>query len=235
MNIKRIIWGAFGYVYMLGTVFIKALLIPIAALIILDIIFAGQSERKSTGALVGLSVFIHTIIAITTHRIILLGPNSIPEWGVYIFRKREFYFVLHLIGLGILMILIGLIIILLSLLIPTSTTAFIAALVIYLLVSLYIVSRLSLVFPAIATDQNWSFFDSWKATRNHQFSMIMVVAIFPFIISIPEIILSYLPYMETLVSLLSAITTVLTVAALSVAFQVITEKPATTSISLEKQ
>ena len=71
MNIKRIIWGAFGYVYMLGTVFIKALLIPIAALIILDIIFAGQSERKSTGALVGLSVFIHTIIAITTHRIIL--------------------------------------------------------------------------------------------------------------------------------------------------------------------
>ena len=235
MNIKRIIWGAFGYVYVLGTVFIKALLIPIAALIILDIIFAGQSERKSTGALVGLSVFIHTIIAITTHRIILLGPNSIPEWGIYIPRKREFYFAIHLIGLGVFMIPVSLTIILLSLFMPTSTTTFVAALVIYLLAFSYIAARFSLVFPAIATDQSLSFSDSWKATRSHQLSMIMVVAIFPIIVSIPEQLLYYLPYMEIIASLLAAITTILTIAALSVAFQVITEKPATTSISLEKQ
>lgn len=92
MNIKRIIWGAFGYVYLFRIAFIKALFIPITTLIILESISTDQSELKSEIPLIILSTFIYIVVAITTHRIILLGPNSIPEWGIYIPRKREIYF-----------------------------------------------------------------------------------------------------------------------------------------------
>ena len=156
--------------------------------------------------------FLYAVLAITTHRIILLGPESISEWGVYVPRKREFYFVLYSIGLGLLMIPFGFLA-----LIPTVGW-FIAALAI-----IYMMARLSLVFPAIATDQGWTFSDSWKATRNHQILMMVVVAIFPFVISIPEQLLSHVPYIGVFVSLLSACSMVFVVAALSVAFQVIAE------------
>ena len=72
--------------------------------------------------------------------------------------------------------------------------------------------------------QNWSFLDSWKVTQNHQILMMVVVAIFPFVISIPEKLLSHAPHIDLLVNLLSAVTMVFVVAALSVAFQVITKK-----------
>ena len=225
MNIKKIILGVFGYMYMFRISFVKALFIPITILVILGYISIDQSELKLVIPLDILSTFIYIIIAITTHRIILLGPNSIPEWGIYIPRKRELHFTIYFIGLSLLTIPF----IFISVQIP------VIGLIISLLTISYLAARFSLVFPAIATDQNWSFSDSWKATKNYQFSMIIIVVIFPSIISLPEQILNYIPYMKILASLLAAITTVLTVAALSVAFQVITEKPATTSISLEKQ
>ena len=44
------------------------------------------------------------IIAITTHRIILIGPESVPKWGRLYPGEREFYFGLYVIALGIFMI-----------------------------------------------------------------------------------------------------------------------------------
>ena len=58
--------------------------------------------------------------------------------------------------------------------------------------------------------------------------MMVVVAIFPFVISIPEQLLSNLPYAGVFVNLLSALTMVFVVAAVSVAFQVITERSGAT-------
>lgn len=212
MDIKRTIWGAFGYVYVYRTPFAKALLVPIAILVILGAIPIQEPGSTLMVLLTILPLFIYTLLAITTHRIILLGPESVPEWGVYIPRKREFHFVLYSIGMGLCMIPFGFLA-----LIPT------VGWVIAVIAIIYMMARLSLVFPAIATDQSWSFPDSWKATRNHQALMLIVVAIFPFAISIPEQLLRHLPYMGLLVNLLSAFTMVFVVAALSVAFKIITE------------
>ena len=212
MDIKRTIWGAFGYVYVYRTPFAKALLVPIAILVILGAIPIQEPGSALMVLLTILPLFIYTLLAITTHRIILLGPESVPEWGVYIPRKREFHFVLYSIGMGLCMIPLGFLA-----LIPT------VGWVIAVIAIIYMMARLSLVFPAIATDQSWSFPDSWKATRNHQALMLIVVAIFPFAISIPEQLLRHLPYMGLLVNLLSAFTMVFVVAALSVAFKIITE------------
>jgi len=212
MDIKRTIWGAFGYVYAYRKPFAKALLFPISILVVFGAIPIQEHGSALMVLLTILPLFIYTILAITTHRIILLGPESVSEWGVYVPRKREFYFVLYSIGFGLLMIPFGF-----FALIPTIGWIIAVAAIIYMM------ARLSLVFPAIATDQGWSFSDSWKATKNHQILMMVVVAIFPFVISIPEQLLSHVPYAGVFVNLLSALTMVFVVAALSVAFQVITE------------
>ena len=212
MSIKRTILGAFGYVYEYRETFAKALLIPIIILIALETIPFPEVGLTPTILLAITSLFIYTILAITTHRIILLGPKSVPEWGMYFPQKRELNFILYSIALVLCMIPFGFLF-----LVPNIGWA------IAIIGIVYISARLSLVFPAIATDQSWSFSDSWKATQSHQVLMMIVVAIFPFVISVPEYLLSELPYVEVLVSLLSAFTMVFVVAALSVAFQVITE------------
>lgn len=212
MNIKRTIFGAFGYVYEYRKEFAKALFIPIVILAGLGTITIEDPSSALMVMLTIIPLFIYTVLAITTHRIILLGPASVSEWGVYVPRKRELYFVLYSIGFGLMMIPFGFLAVI-------PTIGWIMA----VMAIIYMMARLSLVFPAIATDLGWSFSDSWKATKNHQILMMIVVAIFPFVISIPENLLSHVPYTGLFVNLLSGLTMVFVVAALSVAFQVITE------------
>lgn len=212
MDIKRTIWGAFGYVYEYRKPFAKALVVPVSILVALGSIPIQEPGSELMVLLTIVPLFLYSVLAITTHRIILLGPEAVSEWGVYVPRRRELYFVLYSIGFVFVMIPFGF-----FALIPTIGW------VIAVLAIIYMAARLSLVFPAIATDQGWSFSDSWKATKNRQILMVVVVAIFPFVISIPEELLSYVPYSGVLVNLLSACAMVFVVAALSVAFQVITE------------
>lgn len=212
MNIKLTIWGAFGYVYEYRKPFSKALFIPILIIVGLDVLLLRDFSWPSVILHTFLSITVYSIVAITTHRIILLGPGSIYEWGIYMPTKREFYFILYSIGMCLFFIPCGLLA-----LIPEIGW------ILGVIATIYILARLSLVFPAIATDQNWSFIDSWKATKNHQLLMMTVIAVFPFAVGIPEQLLSNLPYLGLLVNLLSAITMVFVIAALSVAFQLITE------------
>ena len=215
MNIKRTLLGAFAYIYQYRKPFSKALLLPVVFLVVIELMPVHESDTGSIFLLRFLSFLIYIVLAISTHRIILLGPQSVSEWGVYMPGKREFTFFMYSIGIGLLMI-------------PFSFLSFIPYMG-FLVAGIsmaYMMGRLSLILPAIATDREWSFSDSWKATRNHQVLMMVVVGLFPFIISIPELLLSYIPYSGLLVSLLSAITLILVISALSVAFQVIAENPA---------
>ncbi len=210
MNIKRTIWGAFGYVFEYRKPLVKALFIPIILLILTEALSSQDGGYALIISMTVISFIAYTILAITTHRIILLGPGLVSPWGMNIPSKRELRFFMYSIGLGLLIIPFGL----LSL-IPN------VGWVIGLMAIFYVISRLSLVFPAIATDHDWTFTDSWNATREHQFHMLVVVAIFPFLIGIPEQLLSNLPFMGVIVNILSALTLVFVIAALSVAFQVI--------------
>ncbi len=160
-----------------------------------------------------LYLVVYAVIAVITHRVILLGPESVAEWGLSLPQKREFDFILYSIGLGLCMIPVGLF----AMIIP------VVGVVVSVLVMLYLIARLSLVFPAIATDQDWSFSDSWKATKKHQPLMIVVIVVVPLVVAIPEQLLSLIPYLGFLAVLLSVFTMVYIVAALSVAFQIITE------------
>lgn len=215
MKIKQAILGAFGYVFEYRKQFVKALLIPVVVLIVLGTI--PLPIHGLVGVILHeiLALLAYALLAIITHRIILLGPGSVPEWGVGVIGKRELYFIGYYIGIGLCLSLVNLF----GLISPIGYLISIIAMI-------YILARLSLVFPAVATDRYWTFFDSWKATRGHQALMLVVVVIFPIVIGIPKMFLSRIPYMGIFASILSAATMVFVVAALSVAFQVITKQPA---------
>lgn len=213
-DIKRAIWGAFGYMYEYRVPLAKALLVPFALLLLLGYTMDPELGGGFIVLWTLLYFIVYAIIAVSTHRIVLLGPTTVSEWGLAVPQKREFYFLLYTIGLSICMIPLGF----LALIIP------IVGIVVAVITILYLTARLSLVFPAIATDQDWSFSDSWKATEKHQPLMIVVIVVVPLVVAIPEQLLSFVPYMDFLVVLLSVLTMVYIVAALSVAFQIITEK-----------
>lgn len=215
MLIWKILGGAFGYVFEYRSQLGKALLVPFLVMAGLGL-YEPDSESVNWPIVIAAllaQILLYTVIAITTHRIILMGPSSIPEWGLYMPSKREIRFILYSIGIGLAMIPLGFL-----LFIPVIGTP------VAIVAIAYVMGRLSLVFPAIATDQGWTFSDSWKATESHQILMMIVAFVFPALMGIPEDLLSYLPYSTVMVNIVSAITLVFIVAALSVAFKVITEE-----------
>jgi hypothetical protein len=214
-KIQKTILGAFGCVIEYRKQFSKALLIPVTVLVLLGSIPVSISGLSLLIFYKILAFLAYVFLAIITHRIILLGPGAVPEWGLSAAGKREIYFIGYSLGIGLSVTLINYF----GLASPTIWLISIIAMI-------YILARVSLVFPAVATDSYWTFFDSWKATRGHQTLMLVVVLIFPIVIGIPEMLLSRVPHMGIIVNVLSVVTMVFVVAALSVAFRVVTKESA---------
>lgn len=154
MEIKKIILGAFGYIFQYKRELSKALLIPFVIYVALDFSALIKPNPVEAFLIAVLSIGIQTIFAITTHRMVLLGPTSVPKWGIYTWSKRETFFTLHIIGLGIIII-------------PIAFLSFIPTIGIIIAIALicWLLGRLSLVFPAIAIDQGVSFKYSWELTK----------------------------------------------------------------------
>ena len=225
MGFRKIAFGAFGYVYEYKYTLAKALLIPFALYMTLD---AVEILEPSFIASIGFAIaylMIQTLFAITTHRVILLGPESVPKWGVLKWSKRETFFALHILGLAVLTgILGGMVTFLVSMLIPFANILGWGSALIFIGAVAWLFARLALVFPAIAIDQGVSFKYSWKLTKNHQFLMVLVVVIFPALLLIPAYLLSSIQYSFILTSFLSSFATVFMVAALSVAYKMVCEE-----------
>ena len=210
-DILKVFFGAFNVVLHNKTALFKALLIPFILLVIVDFsTFNFETHIVGSILLLFVNFILHTMIAVTTHRIILLGKESVPEWGRF-FSMRDLRFILYSVGLVILMIPIALI----SSLVPSAGG------LIGMLIIIYLSSRLSLVFPSIAIEENWNFQESWANTKDYQLMMLVTVVVFPIIIGIPEYLLAYLPYSEIPTTILSILTTIFVVSALSVAFTII--------------
>jgi hypothetical protein len=211
--IWKILSGAFESVYVYRVQLGKSLVFP---LLVMAAIGLYEPDYESVSwsifiAAILVEILIYTVIAITTHRIILMGPSSVPEWGIIKPSNRELIFFLYTFGIGFILSPLGIL----------SLIPVIGVYVAFFTIS-YVIGRLSLVFPAIATDHGWTFSDSWKATESYQVQMMVVVVGFPFVMGVSEeYLLSFLPYSTVLVNVFSAFTLVFVVAALSVAFQVI--------------
>lgn len=207
---KKVIAGVFYYIFKYRKTLAKTLAWPFSVLILLDVM-----EYLEFGILASIfigiaTVVIQTIFSITTHRVVLLGPESVPKWGLASWSKREAFFAFHLIGLY-------LIVVSLSFLGVIPVLGAILALV----VLCWLIGRFSLVFPGIAVDKGVSFNLSWELTKNYQLLMFLVVIVFPLLLAIPMLLVTLVPHAFWLSSLLSTFVMVFEVAALSMAYLLI--------------
>lgn len=179
---KEIINDTFTLLVKKKDVLVRALIIPFILLLIIDYYeksFSSFSNSENIFTSVSLlffiilSLIISIIVAITVHRVLLMEENSVPKWGFFKFGVREFKY----LGFSI---LIGLICI------PALILVFIPIIgtVLALIMVFIIISRMSLVFPAIALNEQMSIFDSWNQTKDFKLITFFSIIIFPTIIAI---------------------------------------------------
>ena len=212
MNIKKVLIGSFGYLVQFRGKLAKALIIPLLILVftaVYPLMATSESWYILVGILEGLA---YTLLAINIHRILLIGEHSVPAWGEVLPTWRVFRF----IGYSVLVTLA---------VVPVAFAALIPVIGIPISIfgMFYILSRLSLIFPAIVTDQNLNLSGAWKASENHQMLMLFVVAIFPLVLAIPEFFLPNSAEIQVFIAILSAFTVIWVVSALSVAFKLVSE------------
>ena len=140
----------------------KALLSPV--LLILISVFLNRFFSYTIldyGILIFI-IFQTAIIAVTTHRVILLGPDSVPVWGIYKPSIREFYFAVNALGLAIISYL-SVLAVMVSFLgsffaKPTEwNTLVLSAIAILGIFMTWYSCRLFLVLPSIAINQGMTF------------------------------------------------------------------------------
>jgi hypothetical protein len=170
-----------------------------------------EGKLLQTGGLILVlipAIYSYTLLAVNTHRIILLPEDELPRWGSMTFLARELRFVV--VGLGV------------SILCSVSAMlVFIPKIgwVLAIVAVAYIAGRFSLILPATAIDSHWSLKDAWYASDQHQLLMSFVAFGLPIMVSLFQLLLSAIPYSAPLAFVLSLFTTVLLIVALSLVFE----------------
>jgi hypothetical protein len=131
---------------------------------------------------------VFTLFAVTCHRVIILGPYSVPRYGLYRISMREArfygwgfitYFYMSLITLSIML--------------PINIFAFEAELngnlwffnmYIALIPGAYIFSRLSVLFPATAINYRKNMNWAWDTTRGNGWRLFVLLGVIPMAIGI---------------------------------------------------
>ncbi len=160
---KKIINMTFQSVFENKNTLIKSLLLPLAFFIVLRIV-TEEFQNIKESSLIFPNLLINILVAVITHRILLLNEKSVDLWNMPQFNrflKKTLLFLLICIPFGLLAI------------IPT------VGIILAILSILYISIRLSLVFPSISLDEDITFKQSWEFTKKYQFLLLFSVVLFP--------------------------------------------------------
>jgi hypothetical protein len=223
LQARKVLAGTFVVVAERWRLLVKRLVIPFLLLLPVSFMRAWEAIQTSDTLLYLIMLVLQTLFAVTTHRLILLGEASVPEWGLKSWTMRESMFALHLFGVSavavLLLIILGLI--------PMIGG------VVGLVTTFWFGSRVALVFPAIAIGQGVTIPLAWRLSRRHQLPLFMILFAFPFLAApvfllavLPSILLTYTdagflgPYIVLpLWSLATALLAVLAFTALSLAYR----------------
>lgn len=222
MELFLIIKDAFTSVNRVKGILFKALVFHFIAFILLEAATYTELPTAIEWILAAMGVYIYILIAITTHRVLLLGPDAVPAYGVIGFSMRELRYVMYVIGLSLLIF-------------PAAIFSYIpfVGMALYLAFYAWIWGRSALVFPGTALNDDFSLHNSWEETKGYNFMMIMVVVVYPIILAIPAHFIENLPYGSFVNVFVYMVTTVLEVSALSMAYKYFVIVPRAMNAELE--
>ena len=218
MPVDRIFKGALGLVVYYRKELAKALLFPVGAYLLINylLITPANAGISMIGSLITMAL--QCLIAVTVHRIVLIGPQAVDIWGPKRWTARDSRFLLHMIGLVCLITVACMPFVLM--IAVTPVIPILGAIFCYVMLTM----RLSLVFPAIALEREFGFKEAWHLSGRYLKQMFFTVAIVPFVVMLPAIPLSLLvSFNLSLVSVVTTIwsmlATVVIVTALSVTYK----------------
>jgi hypothetical protein len=182
----QILGEALGDIYKNLYSLVRTLARPVILINLLLLIAANIPYLVINTIILLVVLFQYVVIAITTHRIILLGPASIPVWGLSRVTFREIYYSLHaLVIAGLTIVIEWLLFFVVAkgmfVVAPSKLQSNFALFLLIVFASLF-VSRLSLVLPGIAIDQGVSFKLSWQLTGKHPTLLFVAVVALPTLI-----------------------------------------------------
>ncbi len=143
---------------------------------------------------------LYSLFAVTCHRVILLGVESVPVYGILKITKREMFFILAVVGLSVLstLFMAGISIIvqlplnIANLFLDNKLSVsdwFVENMQdLYYLLQLFVFSRFGLILPAVAVDQRTSLKWSWRITKGNTVRLMIIMGVSPLAV----VLLSYL-------------------------------------------
>lgn len=213
----------------------KALVVPIILLLVLNIASTSFTPADQRFSIVSifftfLSILVDIVILVTVHRILILGNDSVPQWGLRKFEQREFDFFLKYLIVAIVFVAT---VVLVTALFQALGISIYASIFLTMLGCSILLSRISLVFPAIAVGTKMSFKESFAFTKDFKLLIFVTVIVFPVLFSlvvggIYTFIISLLAssistHLNLLMVLLNVVVSVFLVSALSNTYMYISE------------
>lgn len=216
--------GAVGYLVHYRKNIVKSLLVPVVLVMIIDLLsyFIPDEWTLVGWALFAVIVLFYAVMAVTVHRLLILGPESVPEWGLPGLSARELRFASYVLGIMLIAWVVKLPMLLVVLL-PAEKFDYLGIvsgfLFLWSMVAGFIVARFLLVFPGTAVDRDPSLKGSWSMTRPHVLMIFLVGVVVP---ELGGLLLSWLytvPVIQHLGTLIAVVVLVFFVSLLSVAYR----------------
>ncbi len=193
-----------------------------------------------------ISIFIPIIIAVTCHRIVLAGDESVPQYGLLRWSKSEtrflgWSFVIGLISLSTALIPLTVLGFIDKSFIIQQTFNYQVMVIMYILMipGAYIGARLSLLLPATALDYRHNMSWSWNQSRENGWRLFLIVGVFPiaFFIIQTAVIREDATLFETVLGeLIGVFFLIIGIVALSLSYQaLVTEGSEPAKVSFETQ
>ncbi len=188
-------------------------------------------ERFNSWFIAILSLAASTILAVTTHRLILLGSNHVPKYGFRGWGRRETLFFAYMAIVQIAIFAVTMIPLILVILVSasldlSSDILFWFFLVATIVAALYVSSRFCLVLPATAIDHPLFMSGAWSQSRNHQGTVFLIFGVIPLSLAAPAMLLYLVDsqLLEILSGLLVSVGVVIGIVLLSIAYDEIVVK-----------
>ncbi|MEM7002387.1 MAG: hypothetical protein AAF529_16475 [Pseudomonadota bacterium] len=220
LSIKRILLAAVATVAQNGSRLARALAVPGAIFVGLTLVPAPDPETSGAiaiGMLQGLiSIVLHTLLAINIHRIVLLGADAVPEWGVLNWSRRETQFSLYVVGSGLVVMLMTP---LALATVPVGPFLLMGAVFVF-------GSAVALMFPAIAAEHELDLMSAWQLTQGNLGALIVCIWLVPFALAVPVLLLTQVAWLLPVAAALQLVILTITVTALSLAYTEL-RRPAT--------
>lgn len=189
LTLSDIFYTVLGYFKTNKTQIIEKLKYPGLGLLIasyLQILAPEKMSSISFWVVTVLNMYILTVFAVKCHRMVLLDEHTKGIKKALIWSRRETSFLLNEISIGLLSALPVFLLILTSFWIIINFTGgktwWLLYSAILCLLGGYFFSRMVLILPAVATDQNENF-SSWQTSKIYVWKILLFVVMIPSFIS----------------------------------------------------